>query len=82
MTPTQIRTAPHMRLKAEQAVTKYNQRDIHITSVELYNRGEEWYIVGYYNDGDEYSVKLDDSTKPGGWMDAGQFVNAYVITLN
>jgi hypothetical protein len=74
MTPTEIRTAAYMTLAGE--LTEWRDaiknRSSYINKIEFYNKDDDWYAIGYYNDGDEFAKTLDDRYIPGGWLDIGQ----------
>lgn len=79
MESTEIRTAPYMRLIIEEeckAGGKYFGGNV--VNVEFYNRGNEWYVIETYDDGEEVASKLNENFIPGGWMDNGQAIGKYI----
>lgn len=73
ITPTEIRTAPDTRL-----VTSAIDGRCGTDKVEFYQRGDEWYVITYYDDGDEAANKLANTFVPDGWMDADQAIAKYI----
>ncbi len=84
LTPEQIRTAPYMKLAGESKEYRQSvlERDSYVAKVEVYHRGDEWFLIIYYNDEEEIAKVLPDDLIPGGWFDIGQVTGSLFDILN
>ncbi len=84
METTEIRTASYMTMKGKMEEWReiIKSRNSYISKVEFYNKGNDWYAIGYYNNGDEFSEELTEHNIPGGWMDINQATARYLEQKN
>ena len=84
MNSTEIRTAPYMTLAGELSEWRdtIKSRGSYIAKIEFYNKGDNWYVIGYYNDGDEFTQELDEHYSPGGWLDIDQATARFLEEKN